>query len=269
MQVDFGSVRARKKNNLMEKEMSNITIGGDSAALFKALVKAQSSMGGAIKGDKNPFFKSSYASLTSVLKAVGGPLAQNGLSLVQMPGWDHDHSMPTLTTMLCHESGGYIQSTASAPFSKGRTGPQEYGSVITYLRRYSAQAVLSVPSVDDDAEAAQMVVRSEVEKKPTKKKPSKNKTTVDTSASVEVEVLPGYDQNDKNELFACVRRELESATKGSNAREASKSLAAAADKVAKYHKTGRITDAQRTDLVDVYLASKKSIEIRLKKEITL
>jgi hypothetical protein len=279
VQVDFDSVRAKKKNNLMEKEMSNITIGGDTAALFKALVKAQSEMGGAVKGDKNPFFKSSYASLTSVLRAVGAPLAQNGLSLVQMPGWDHDHNMPTLTTMLCHEEGGYIQSAASAPFTKGKTGPQEYGSVITYLRRYSLQAVLAVPSVDDDAEAAQMVVRSEAEapvldepsppNKTSKKKTSKKKASVDTTAAIEVEIVPSYEQGDQNELFACVRLELETAPTTDSAREASKNLAAAANKVAKYHKAGRITDAQRTDLVDVYLASKSVIAKRLKSEIQL
>jgi hypothetical protein len=278
IQLGFRTVvRVTKKNTQMEKEMSNITTSGDTAALFKALAKAQSEMGGAVKGDRNPFFKSSYASLTSVLRAVGAPLAKNGLSLVQMPGWDHDNNMPTLTTMLCHEEGGYVQSTASAPFTKGKTGPQEYGSVISYLRRYSLQAVLAVPSVDDDAEATQMIVRQEVEeelpkKKPSKKKPSKKEVSVDTTAPVEVEVAPACEQGEQgeqNELFACVRRELETAPKTGSAREASKKLATAANKVAKYHKAGRVTDAQRTDLVDVYLKSKSVITKRLKSEIQL
>ena len=41
----------------------------------------------------------------------------------------------------------------------------------TYLRRYSLQAMLAVPTVDDDAEASQMVVRQEeAEKKAAEKK---------------------------------------------------------------------------------------------------
>jgi len=151
--------------------MANIIVSGDVGSLFAALAKAQAEMGGAVKGDKNPFFKSKYANLTSVLKVVGKPLADHGLSVIQMPGWDHGANQPTLTTMLCHEGGGCIQSTASAPFAKGKTGPQEYGSVTTYLRRYSLQAMLAVPTVDDDAEASQMVVRQEeAEKKAAEKK---------------------------------------------------------------------------------------------------
>ncbi len=174
----------------------NITMFGDVAALFAALAKAQAEMGGAVKGDKNPFFKSKYANLTSVISAVAKPLADHGLSVIQMPGWDHGANQPTLTTMLCHEGGGCIQSTASAPFAKGKTGPQEYGSVTTYLRRYSLQAVLAVPTVDDDAEAAQMVVRKEekAQKEEAKKEAvkkrrvngSKKASTTDSTASVEV-----------------------------------------------------------------------------------
>ena len=46
-----------------------------------ALCKAQSEMGGAVKDAKNPFFKSSYADLTSVIKAIKEPFANNGLSM--------------------------------------------------------------------------------------------------------------------------------------------------------------------------------------------
>ena len=53
--------------------------------LATALSKAQSQMGAAIKDSENPFFKSKYADLTSVIAAVRKPFADNGLSFVQLP----------------------------------------------------------------------------------------------------------------------------------------------------------------------------------------
>jgi hypothetical protein len=53
--------------------------------LATALCAAQSQMGGAVKDSANPFFKSSYADLTSVIKAIKQPFADNGLSYTQFP----------------------------------------------------------------------------------------------------------------------------------------------------------------------------------------
>ena len=53
--------------------------------LALALCLAQSQMGGAVKDSANPFFKSSYADLTSVIKAIKQPFADNGLSYTQFP----------------------------------------------------------------------------------------------------------------------------------------------------------------------------------------
>ena len=53
--------------------------------LATALCLAQAEMGGAIKDSNNPFFKSSYADLTSVIKVIKEPFAKYGLSFVQLP----------------------------------------------------------------------------------------------------------------------------------------------------------------------------------------
>ena len=53
--------------------------------LASALCNAQGQMGGAVKDSANPFFKSSYADLTSVIKAIKQPFADNGLSYTQFP----------------------------------------------------------------------------------------------------------------------------------------------------------------------------------------
>jgi len=132
-------------------EGSNITFGGDVAALFTALSKAQAQMGAAKKGAANPHFRSKFADLATVLEAVLPPLNEHGLALVQFPGMAEDKV--TLTTMITHSGGGWICSVAATATGR-KNDAQAVGSAITYLRRYCAQAALALPAVDDDGEAA-------------------------------------------------------------------------------------------------------------------
>ena len=57
--------------------------------LALALSLAQSHMGGAVIGAKNPFFKSTYADLQSVINAAKEPMSENGLSYMQFPYTDN------------------------------------------------------------------------------------------------------------------------------------------------------------------------------------
>lgn len=148
-------------------EQYNVTMGGDVAALFAALAKAQGQMGAAKKSADNSHFKSKFADLASVLEAILPPLNANGLALVQMPG--HSEGRITLTTMITHSSGGWICSKAASEIGRG-SGPQAVGSAITYLRRYCAQAALALPAVDDDGEAA--MGRGNSRPAPSKPKPA-------------------------------------------------------------------------------------------------
>ena len=118
--------------------------------LSKAMAKAQAEMGGAVKDSSNPFFKSSYADLTSVIKAIKEPFANNGLSFVQFP-INGDHSIGVVTRLM-HESGEWLESEYLLPLVKN--DPQSAGSAITYARRYSLAAMCGIPAVDDDAEMA-------------------------------------------------------------------------------------------------------------------
>ena len=118
--------------------------------LSSAMAKAQSEMGGAVKDSNNPFFKSSYADLTSVIKAIKEPFANNGLSFVQFP-INGDHSIGVVTRVM-HESGEWLESEYVLPLVKN--DPQSAGSAITYARRYSLAAMAGIPAVDDDAEMA-------------------------------------------------------------------------------------------------------------------
>ena len=118
--------------------------------LALALCSAQGAMGGAVKGSANPFFKSSYADLTSVIKAIKQPCFDNGLSYVQLP--HRDGNSIGVVTRLMHTSGQWLEHEFTLPMIKG--DPQAAGSAITYARRYALQALFGIPAVDDDAEAA-------------------------------------------------------------------------------------------------------------------
>jgi len=122
--------------------------------LASALSLAQAEMGGAVKDSNNPFFKSSYADLTSVIKALKEPFANHGLSYVQLPVTSEGGKGVGVSTMLMHNSGQWIQSEYLLPMDK--ITPQGAGSAITYARRYALQAMAGIPTVDDDGEAAML-----------------------------------------------------------------------------------------------------------------
>lgn len=118
--------------------------------LSAALVKAQAEMSGAVKDSANPFFKSKYADLQSVIKAIKEPFAKHGLAYTQFP--ITNDSGIGVTTRLIHESGEWLECSYTLPLTK--LDPQAAGSAITYARRYALQAMAGIPAVDDDAEMA-------------------------------------------------------------------------------------------------------------------
>ena len=120
--------------------------------LATALCSAQAEMGGAVKDSNNPFFKSNYADLTSVIKVIKEPFAKHGLSFVQLPVTSVGGNGIGVATMLMHSSGQWIKSEYLLPMDK--VTPQGAGSAITYARRYALQALVGIPSVDDDSEMA-------------------------------------------------------------------------------------------------------------------
>lgn len=126
-----------------------------------ALNKAQASMGAAKKGAKNPFFKSTYADLNSVIEAVKEPLNDNGITILQRHALT-EHG-PVVRTTLLHVSGQAIESDTPIITAKEKD-PQALGSAISYARRYGLQSLLSLPADDDDGESA-------MARKPTKSAP--------------------------------------------------------------------------------------------------
>ena len=120
--------------------------------LASALCNAQGQMGGAVKDSANPFFKSSYADLTSVIKAIKQPFADNGLSYTQFPV--SNENGVGVSTRLMHISGQWLEMEYTLPTVK--KDPQASGSAITYARRYALQSIAGIPTADDDAESAML-----------------------------------------------------------------------------------------------------------------
>ena len=126
------------------------------ANLAAALSAVQGALRPAEENATNPFFKSKYADLASIISAARAYMAANGLSVSQFPGPTYNgdsHHYATLTTILMHSSGEWISQDLTMPLAK--VDPQGYGSAITYARRYALASVLGiVAGEDDDANAA-------------------------------------------------------------------------------------------------------------------
>lgn len=120
--------------------------------LNKALVKFHAAMGGNI-GKNSQGYNYKYADLAATLNAVRGPMAEAGLSVHQtFAPWD-DHML--LITTVTHLSGEEIVSKFPLnlnweSLTKGNK-LQNIGSTLSYIRRYSLQAILNLATDDDDA----------------------------------------------------------------------------------------------------------------------
>jgi hypothetical protein len=120
------------------------------AKLAEALSKAQGEIEGAKKGSLNPHFKSKYADLDSTWDACRKSLSKYGLAVVQMP-FDNEGKIG-VETMLMHDSGEWLKGNISVKMSQ-ETNPQNAGSILTYLRRYSLQGAVGIAPEDDDGNA--------------------------------------------------------------------------------------------------------------------
>ena len=116
--------------------------------IVPALIEARKEITGVTKDSANPFFKSKYADLTSIIQAVNKELLDNDLIITQ-PTQVVDGTL-YLVTQLTHSSGQWVRGYLPVHNKKG--DDQGQGSGITYARRYGLQALLNIPAFDDDAE---------------------------------------------------------------------------------------------------------------------
>ena len=127
----------------MEENKTNIsdildrrTIEDQSMTVGKialALSKAQKEIMGAKKGSVNPFFKSGYADLYTVIESCREVLSKNEIAFVQ--GNRFRDGVFLVVTKIIHSSGEWLSSEMALPLPKGANA-QAVGSLNTYGRRY-------------------------------------------------------------------------------------------------------------------------------------
>jgi hypothetical protein len=164
------------------------------AKLSTALIEFHRRVPKIPKSCRNPFLKSKYADLSTILDIVQPVLNECELVIQQHPTSDFG-----LTTILSHSSGEWMSSEYrmmpsesviekakdGAPAVKGIT-PQSIGSVITYQRRYAIGAILSL-NIDDDVDGHQPGVE-EANAKPAAPVKSVAELMAEAAAKVEVKV---------------------------------------------------------------------------------
>jgi len=138
----------------MEKKQLN-----GHSTIHEAMFAAQMEFPLVKKTDKNPFFKSTYAGLPSVLEVVLPILHSHELYIVQSP--ISEESRVGVRTTIAHISGESI--TGEFTMTLAKNDPQGAGSAITYARRYALVSMLGLNvDEDDDGNAASTPVKKNV-----------------------------------------------------------------------------------------------------------
>lgn len=129
--------------------------------ISKAMLAAQKNIECVIKDSTNPFFKSKYANLESVIEACKKHFNDAGIVVTQLV--DFDTNGEFLSTLLIHaETGEFIGSRMTLPTLDDQ---QKRGSAVTYLKRYTLQALAFLPSEDDDGNLASNKITKPAEPK--------------------------------------------------------------------------------------------------------
>ncbi len=215
-------IKGSEQDSIDVKDNKQIIINGSEeqkAKMFMSLSKYYEDVTNPENNASNPYFNSKYATLAEVLNHVRPSMGKHGLSIIQVPMVEYNvlettfgnqkpnnYDLVTIQTVLFHESGAYI----AFPSLTGKTPKrniQDIGSIITYLRRFSLNAIAGTAGeVDDDGNTA------------SNRKAPKAKKTTTSSAKAEPEddlkhelisACANYTKNDSKK-----RKEVIEALKG-------------------------------------------------------
>ena len=107
-------------------------------SIYKELLNVQAEVGAISKDSKNPFFKSQYFDINSLIKHVQPLLEEYGLLLLQPIKDGKQYSI-----IIDSETGESVESSLELP---SISDPQKLGSAITYYRRYTFAIFVGVTS---------------------------------------------------------------------------------------------------------------------------
>jgi len=99
---------------------------------------------GVVKKDaQNPFYKSNYSTLESVIETITPTLKEVGLGFIQIP-------KPKELTTIIYDSESLEQIEGSIELILEKPDMQKLGSAITYARRYALVTMFGLEQEDDD-----------------------------------------------------------------------------------------------------------------------
>lgn len=114
--------------------------------IYTKLFDLQHELGSISKDARNPFYKSKYFDINSLIKQLQPLFKKHKLLLLQPIEEDMVYSK-----LICIDSAQGVISALKLPEIND---PQKLGSAITYYRRYTLASLLGLQAVDDDANIA-------------------------------------------------------------------------------------------------------------------
>lgn len=152
---DFETPHVQKFHLGQAPESSEHKTADRMVSLGSALSKAQAKIKPPLKNRHVDFtpknggqrVKYSYADLADVIESVRVPLSENGLCIVHQ--LEKNESEFGLRTTLLHASGESLSTWYPLPHPSNIRA-QEFGSALTYARRYSLSSLVGIASEEDD-----------------------------------------------------------------------------------------------------------------------
>lgn len=135
-----------KKDNTSKSEVKEET--KKSFTLDEAILYVQKNAHKIVKDSENPHFKSKYAELPDIWKAIEGAMGEVGLRVrnrLDVCGELGD----TFTTDIVHIETGQME-TSTCRIILQKPNAQNLGSFVTYMRRYNLTMMLNLMIVEDD-----------------------------------------------------------------------------------------------------------------------
>lgn len=116
--------------------------------IFSSLLEAQNELSNPAKNAKGYGYK--YATLDTILTLVKPILAKHGLGIYQHPVGEIKDDCITIKTVLFHKSGQHIAEQSAVPIKFNSNPIQDYGSSLTYGKRYQILGLLNICPEDED-----------------------------------------------------------------------------------------------------------------------
>ncbi len=132
---------------------SKMRESGDIAQIAAALVRAQAALNSPprnrevlVRTKAGGTYTFRYATLDKIMETIRAALGGNGLCVLQ-PIVSTQRG-PVLVTRLLHESGQWME--CEIPLPTLGDSLQDFGSAVSYVRRYAVSAMLNITADEDD-----------------------------------------------------------------------------------------------------------------------